>query len=74
MYFAYNHLNLYLSEKYHIIENDYKDYPSEYYPGKPYEECILPKEMIDNFITRVSNIDLDKYIKKIEKYKKNIKP
>ena len=24
-----DHLNLYLSEKYNITENDYKDYPSE---------------------------------------------
>ena len=57
-----------------ITENDYKDYPSEYYSGKVYEDCILPKEMIDEFINRVSNIDLDKYIEKIEKYQSNIKP
>lgn len=74
LYFAYEHLNLYLSEKYNIIEKDYKDYPSEYYPGKPYEDCILPKKMIDNFINRVSTIDLDKYIKKIKKYQGNITP
>jgi len=74
LYFAYDHLNLYLSEKYHITENDYKDYPSEYYPGKTYEDNILPKEMIDEFIIKVSSIDLDKYIKKIEKYQSNIKP
>lgn len=30
--------------------------------------------MIDEFIDRVSNIDLDKYIEKIEKYQSNIKP
>ena len=63
LYFAYNHLNLYLSEKYNITENDYKDYPSEYYSGVPYEKCILPKEMIDDFILRVSTINLDEYIK-----------
>lgn len=74
LYFAYNCLNLYLSEKYHITKNDYKDYPSEYYSGKPYEDCILPIEMIDSFIYTVASTDLDKYIKKIKKYKSNIKP
>ena len=74
LYFAYDHLDLYLSEKYNITLNDYKEYPSEYYPGKPYKDSILPKEMIDEFINRVSAIDLDKYIKKIEKYQCNIKP
>lgn len=56
LYFAYDHLNIYLSEKYHIVKNDYKDYPSEYYPGKDYEKCILPKKMIDAFIKKVSSI------------------
>lgn len=74
LYFAYEHLNLYLSKKYDITENDYKDYPSEFYPGKSYENCILPKDMIDKFINRVSGIDLDKYIKKIKEYQSNIKP
>lgn len=74
LYFAYDHLNLYLSEKYHITEDDYKDYPSEYYPGKPYENCILTKDMIDAFIKEVSSIDLDKYIMKIKKFQSNIKP
>ncbi len=44
------------------------NYPCEYYSGKVYEDCILPKEMIDEFINRVSIIDLEKYIKKIERY------
>lgn len=73
LYYAYSHLNLYLSEKYNITDDDYKDYPSEYYPGVPYEECILPKDMIEEFINRVSSIDLDEYIKKIRKYHKNVK-
>lgn len=74
LYFAYDHLNLYLSEKYHIIEDDYKDYPSECYPGSPYEACILPKEMIDDFIIRVSSINLEEYYKKILEAKQNVKP
>ncbi len=74
LYFAYDHLNLYLSEKYHITKDDYKDYPSEYYPGKPYEDSILSKEKIDAFIIEVSSIDFDKYIKKIERYRNNVKP
>ena len=63
-------LDSYLSSKYHITK---EDYPSEYYPGKVYEDCILPKEMIDEFINRASIIDLDKYTKKIGKYQSNIK-
>ena len=59
-------LDSYLSSKYHITK--------EYYPGKVYEDCILPKEMIDEFINRASIIDLDKYTKKIGKYQSNIKP
>ena len=74
LYFAYEHLNLYLSEKYNITEKDYKDYPNEYYLGKAYKDCILTKEMINEFINRVSNIDLNKYIQKIKKYQTNVKP
>ena len=65
LYFAYRCLNIYLSEKYNITKEDYKDYPSEYYPGKSYETCLLSKELIDKFINRVAVIDLDKNIKKI---------
>ena len=69
LYFAYDHLNLYLTQKYQISKDDYKDYPSEYHQGLPYENCILSKDAVDAFINRVSSIDLDKYIKKY----KNIK-
>lgn len=74
LYFAYDCLNLYLSEKYEIVEADYKSYPSEYYSGIPYQECILPIEMINRFINRVSQIDINDYIKKIKANEKNIKP
>ena len=74
LYFAYEHLNLYLSDKYNITEDDYIDYSSEYYSGVPYEECILSRNLIDTFINRVSSIDLEKYIKKIRKDKRNVKP
>ena len=74
LYFAYNHLNLYLSEKYNITEDDYIDYLSEYHSGVPYEECILSRDLIDTFINRVSSIDLEKYIKKIHKIRSNVKP
>lgn len=74
LYFSYDCLHDYLSEKYHITQKDYEAYPSEYYPGIPYEKCLLSKELIDNFITRVTSIDIDEYIKKILHAKKNIKP
>lgn len=74
LYFAYSCLNLYLSEKYSITAEDYKSYPSELYPGIPYQECILSKNMINDFIVRVSSLDINSYMKKIKKLKKNIKP
>lgn len=74
LYYAYHCLNLYLSEKYKIVKTDYKSYPSEYYPGIPYQECILPIDMIDEFINRVSSIDINRYIQKILEHGKNIKP
>lgn len=74
LYYAYDHLNLYLSEKYKITKEDYKEYPSEYFGGVPYEECILPKEMIDGFIDRVATLDIKNYIEKIKEIKKNGKP
>ncbi len=74
MYFAYDHLNLYLSEKYNITKDGYMDYPSEYYSGVPYEECILSRDLIDTFINRVGSIDIKKYIRKIQKIKSNVKP
>lgn len=74
LYFAYNCLNSYLTEKYHITERDYKSYPSEYYSGIPYQNCILPINMIDKFIARVSSINIDNYIIKIKENRKNVKP
>ena len=74
LYFAYDCLNTYIPKKYHITKNDYADYPSEYYPGIPYEDCILSKNMIDEFISYVSSVDIYEYIKKIRKSKKNVKP
>lgn len=74
LYFAYSCLNTYLSDKYAITEEDYKSYPSEFYPGTEYQECILPAKMIESFINRVSIIDIEKYIEKIKENKKNIKP
>lgn len=74
LYFAYDCLNEYISKKYQITNDDYKEYPSEYYPSKPYQDCILSKELIDSFINRVSSIDLDKYIILIKEKQKNIVP
>lgn len=74
LYYAYDYLNLYLTEKYHITNDDYKAYPSEYFPGIYHEDGILPKKMIDDFIIRVSSIDFNEYIKKIKEYQCNIKP
>lgn len=74
LYFAYDCLNTEIAELYNITIEDYQDYPSEYYPGIPYQKCILPKEMIVKFIDRVSSINLEEYIKKIKENKQNIIP
>lgn len=74
LYHAYDCLDSYLFTKYHIVKEDYEAYSSEYYPGIPYEECILSKEMVDAFIDRVSSIDLEKYIEKIKLAQENVKP
>lgn len=74
LYHSYDCLDSYLFTKYYITKEDYKDYPSGYHPGIPYEECLLSKELVDNFIKRVSSIDLEKYLNKIRKFKDNIKP
>lgn len=74
LYFAYDHISNYLTEKYHITKEDYQAYPKQYYPGLPYENCLLKLAEVDNFITRVSSIDLPKYMKKIKTAKTNVKP
>ncbi len=74
LYHAYYCTNLYMEEKYDISKDDFREYPNEYYPGIPYEECILSKERIDHFIERVSSIDMENYVKKIKAHKRNIQP
>ncbi len=74
LYFAYSCLNTYLSEEYKIVEEDYKSYPSELYPGILYQDCILSKDAINIFIKKVSSIDINSYIIKIKDNKKNVKP
>ena len=65
----------YIWDKYSLSMDDLKDYPTEYYPGFPeYRKCILSKEQVDDFINRVSSIDINKYIEKILKTGYNVKP
>lgn len=74
LYHAYDTLDSYLILKYNITKEDYKAYPYMYSEGIPYKKNLLNKELIDKFITRVSSIDLDKYIQRIKDYQDNIKP
>lgn len=74
LYYDYYADNQYLEDKYNLTRECYKAYPESYYPGIPYEKSILSMKMVDNFIERVVNIDIDKYILKIKENKKNIKP
>lgn len=74
LYFAYDCLDTYISDKYNVTKEDYSSYPSIYRHGTEYKECILTKEMIDKFIERVSSININEYIKLIKTVKGNIKP
>ncbi len=74
LYHAYYVVNQYLEDKFGLTREYYKAYPESYYPGIPYEECILPAYLVDNFIDRVDKIEIDKYIEKIKENKINIKP
>lgn len=74
LYFAYDCLEKYIEEKYNITMADYADYPSEYHEGISYQDSILSKDLIANFIERVSNINIEEYIKKIKSVERNVKP
>lgn len=74
LYFSYDSLYNYIVKKYDIRLEDFTDYTDQIFLGTGFKECLFTKEMIDNFILRVSRIDVDNYIKKIKLVKKNIKP
>ncbi len=74
LYYAYDRINLYVKDKYNITREDYMYAPFDKYPNMPYEDCILPRELVDSFIDRVSSIDLQKYMPIILKAKTNVKP
>ena len=74
LYFAYDCLGKYLSEKYELTIEDYENYTSEYYEGSYYQESIFSKDLIDSFIERVSSVNIEEYIDKIRNAKGNVKP
>lgn len=74
LYFAYDCLGKYLSEKYELTIEDYESYTSEYYEGSYYQESIFSKDLIDSFIERVSSVNIKEYIDKIRNAKGNVKP
>lgn len=74
LYFSYDCLTNYLIEKYGITMDDYTCYQSEFFKGTGYQKCLFTKEMIDEFIRRVSSVDFDRYIDTIKLAKRNIKP
>lgn len=69
LYFFYNHINGYIYHKYNITKNDFYEYQKEYYEEIEYQENLLTKEEIDNFIKNVANIDLETYIEEIKNNK-----
>ena len=75
LYYSYDCTNKYLWGKYSLTMDDLTEYPGEYYPGFPeYRKCILTIEQVENFIDKVSSIDINKYIEKILKTGYNVKP
>lgn len=74
LYFSYDCLCDYIVCKYNITMRDYTCYPDEFFPGKSYQNCLFSKDLIDNFIKRVSDIDINSYIKKLKYAGINIKP
>ena len=74
LYFAYDCLEKYIKDKYDINKDDYSSYPSAYHEGTLYESSILTKDIVDNFINKVSSINIEEYINKIKDAKGNVLP
>lgn len=74
LYFSYDCTTNYIIDKYNITMEDYESYPNEFYPGKEYQDCLFTKEMLDELINHAGNINIEKYIEKIKKHKRNVKP
>ncbi len=71
LYKTYYSLNTYLMKTYNITIEDYYEYTKEFFPGRDYEDCLLTKENVDNFIKKVASISLEEYKKEIENNKYN---
>lgn len=82
LYYSYSHTNKYLKEKYKIedekyckeIEDNIKKDQQEKNMDDSIRRNILPYKKLDEFIEKVSNINLNQYKKEILKAGKNILP
>jgi len=82
LYYSYNITNKYLEKKYDIhslnldkIMNDnIKDALKNKNVDNTVGKNILPVEKLEEFIEKISNINIEKYIEKIKKENKNVLP
>ena len=82
LYFSYRISNSYLEEKYNIhslnlddiMNQNIKQTLKRLNVDNSNGYNLLPKEKMENFINKISELDLNAYIKKIKKENKNVFP
>lgn len=82
LYYSYNLTNSYLEEKYNIHElnlddimnNNIKNTLKKNNIDNTKGANILPKDKLENFIERLSNLDVEKYFEKVKKEDRNVFP
>lgn len=70
LYFAYSCLNSYLSVKYTIVENDYKSFPSENYPGIPTKNVYFLSKWLMNLLKEWVILIFPRILKKLKQIRK----
>mgnify|MGYP006332863541 CR=1 FL=1 len=82
LYYSYRLSNPYLEEKYDIhslnlddvMNQNIKQTLKRMHVDNSNGFNLLPKEKMDNFINKMSKLDLNSYIEKIKKENKNVFP
>lgn len=82
LYYSYRITNSYLEEKYNIhslnldevMNNNIKQTLTRMNVDNTFGKNLLPEEKIDNFINKMSELDIKGYIEKIKREDKNVFP
>lgn len=82
LYYSYRISNPYLEEKYHIhdlnlddvMNNNIKQTLTRMKVDNTKGHNLLPENKMENFINKMSEIDIEKYIEKIKRENKNVFP